>query len=137
MIQQLREIFPFASAPRHLILDRDSISCPAVVQFVKALGAEPTRTDHWSPWQNPVAERWIATLRRDLLDHVVVLGQQHLIRLVRSYMRYYYEDRCRLGLEGDTPEGRPVTPRLSSRAKVVALPRVGGLHHRYVWREAA
>ena len=105
VIQQLREAFPFESAPRHLIFDRDSIFCPAVVQFVKALGAKPSRTDYWSPWRNPVAERWIGTSRRELLDHVVVLGQQHLIRLVNQYIRYYHEDRCHLGLERDTPEG--------------------------------
>jgi len=137
VIQQLREAFPFDSAPRHLIFDRDSTFCPAVVESVKALGVKPRRTAYWSPWQNPVAERWIGTLRRELLDHVVVLSQQHLVRLVNSHIRYYHEDRCHLGLERDTPDRRPVTPRPSSRAKVVALPRVGGLHHRYVWREAA
>jgi transposase InsO family protein len=137
VIQQLREAFPFDSAPRHLIFDRDSIFCPAVVEFVKALGTEPSRTAYRSPWQNPVAERWIGSLRREVLDRVVVLGQQHLIRLTNSYIQYYHEDRCHLGLGRDTPNGRPVTPRPSSHAKVVALPRVGGLHHRYVWREAA
>jgi transposase InsO family protein len=137
VIQQLREAFPFESAPRHLIFDRDSIFCPAVVEFVKALGTESSRTAYRSPWQNPVAERWIGSLRREVLDRVVVLGQPHLIRLTHSYIQYYHEDRCHLGLERDTPEGRPVTPRPSSHATVVALPRVGGLHHRYVWREAA
>ena len=137
VIQQLREAFPFDSAPRHLIFDRDSIFCPAVVEFVKALGTEPCRTAYRSPWQNPVAERWIGSFRREVLDRVVVLGQPHLIRLTNSYIQYYHEDRCHLGLERDTPEKRPVTPRPSSHAKVVALPRVGGLHHRYVWREAA
>jgi putative transposase len=137
VIQQLREAFPFDSAQRHLVFDRDSIFCPAVVEFVKALGAEPSRTVYWSPWQNPVAERWIGKLRWELLDHVVVLAQQYLVRLVTSYIRYNHEDRCYLGLGRDTPEGRPVTPKPSPDAKVVALPRVGGLHHRYVWREAA
>jgi len=137
VMQQLREAFPFDSAPRHLIFDRDSIFCPAVIGFVKALGTKPRRIAYRSPWQNPVAERWIGSLRRELLDHVVVLSQQHLIRLVRSYIRYYHEDRCHLGLDRDTPDRRQVTPRPSPNAKVVALSRVGGLHHRYVWREAA
>ena len=137
VMQQLREAFPFDSAPRHLIFDRDSIFCPAVVEFVKALGAEPSRTAYGCPWQNPVAERWIGTLRRELLDHVVVLSQQHLIPLVNSYICYYQQDRCYLSLDRDTPDCRPMTPRPSTHAKVVALPRVGGLHHRYVWREAA
>jgi transposase InsO family protein len=137
VIQQLREAFPFESAPRHLIFDRDSIFCPAVVQYVKALGVKPRRTAYASPWQNGVAERWIGTLRRELLDHVVILGRQHLVQLVNAYIRYYHEDRCHLGLARDTPHRRLVTPRPSADAKVVALPRVGGLHHRYVWREAA
>jgi hypothetical protein len=72
-----------------------------------------------------------------LLDHVVILSRQHLVALVRSYIRYYHEDRCHLGLARDTPHQRPMTPRPSPHAWVVALPRVGGLHHRYVWREAA
>jgi hypothetical protein len=72
-----------------------------------------------------------------LLDHVVVLSQHHLVQLVKSYIRYHHEDRCHLGLERDTPEGRPVTSKPSPDAKIVALSRVGGLHHRYVWREAA
>jgi len=137
VIQQLREAFPFGSAPRHLIFDRDSIFCPAVVEFVKMLGTRPTRTGYRSPWQNPVAERWIGTLRRELLDHAVVLGQRHLVRLVSSYLEYYHTDRCHLGLERDAPDTRTITPRPSQTAKVIALSRVGGLHHRYVWKEAA
>jgi ATPase subunit of ABC transporter with duplicated ATPase domains len=76
--------------------------------------------------------RWIGTLRRELLDHVVVLGRQHLVQLVNSYHRYYHEDRCHLTHERDTPDRRPVTPRPSPNAKVAALSRVGGLNHRYV-----
>jgi transposase InsO family protein len=101
------------------------------------LGAKPRRTAYASPWQNGVAERWIGTLRRELLDHVVILGRQHLIQLVNAYIRYYHEERCHLGLGRNTPHRRLVTPRPSADAKVVALPRVGALHHRYVWREAA
>lgn len=88
-------------------------------------------------WQNGTAERWIGSCRRELLEHVVVLRERHLIRLVRSYINYYHEDGCHLGLNKDTPNERPITSRLPSTAKVVAIPRVGGLHHRYEWREAA
>ncbi len=84
-----------------------------------------------------MAERWIGTLRRELLEHVIVLGDRHLLRLVRSYLTYYHGDRSHLGLDKDTPDGRPIAQRPSPRAKVVALPRVGGIHHRYEWREAA
>ncbi len=75
--------------------------------------------------------------RRDLLDHVVVFHERHLVRLVRAYVGYYHDDRTHLGLGKDTPTGRPITPRPSPMAQVVALPRVGGLHHRYEWRDAA
>ncbi len=137
VIQQLRDAFPYGTAPRYLIFDRDSIFSSAVVGFIKAMGIKPVRISYRSPWQNGTAERWIASCRRELLDHVVVLGERHLVRLVRPYICYYHEDRCHLGLSKDTPNARAITPRPSPAAKVVALPRVGGLHHRYEWRVAA
>jgi len=137
VIQQLRDAFPYDSAPRYVIFDRDSIFSAAVVEFIKAVGTKPIRTSFSSPWQNGTAERWIGSCRREMLEHVVVLSERHLVRLVLSYLRYYHQDRCHLGLNKDTPNERPVTPRPSSTAKVIALPRVAGLHHRYEWREAA
>jgi putative transposase len=137
VIQQLREAFPYDTALTHLIFDRDSIFSAAVVRFIKAMGTKPCRTAFRSPWQNPVAERWIGSCRRELLEHVVVFHERHLVRLVRAYVAYYHDDRTHLGLAKDTPIGRPVTPRPSPAAQVVALPRVGGLHHRYEWRDAA
>ncbi len=137
VIQQLREAFPYDTAPKYLILDRDAIFSSAVVAFIKAMGTEPNRIAYRSPWQNPVAERWIGSCRCELLEHLVILGKRHFCRIIRSYISYYHEDRCHLGLEKDTPDLRPVTPRPSPTAKEVALPRVGGLHHRYEWCEAA
>jgi len=137
VVQQLREAFPEDTAPRHLLFDRDAIFSAAVVAFVRAMGAEPVRSAYRSPWQNPVAERWIGSCRRELLDHVVVFGEHHLVALVRSYLGYYHGDRTHLGLDKDTPAGRAVAPKPSPTANVVALPRVGGLHHRYEWRNAA
>ncbi len=137
VIQQLREAFPYDTAPRHLIFDRDTIFSPAVVRFVRAMGIKPSRTAYRCPWQNPVAERWIGSCRRELLEHVVVFGERHLVRLIRSYLEYYHGDRSHLGLGKDAPNRRAVTQRPSTTAKVVALPCVGGLHHRYEWRVAA
>ncbi len=137
VIQQLREAFPYETAPKHLIFDRDAIFSAEVVAFIKTMGTRPCRTSFCSPWQNPVAARGVGTCRRDLLDHVVVFHERHLVRLVRAYVGYYHGDRTHLGLGKDTPTGRPVTPRPSPMAQVVALPRVGGLHHRYEWRDAA
>jgi len=133
VIQQLRESFPYDTAPKYLIFDRDAIFNPAVVDAIRAIGIKPRRIAYRSPWQNGVAERWIGSCRRELLDHVVVVSQRHLVRLIRCYVGYYHEDRCRVRLAKDTPHERPVTPRPSC----TALPRVGGLHHRYEWREAA
>ena len=137
VIQQLREAFPYDTAPRYLVFDRDAIFSPAVVEFIRAMGTKPVRISYRSPWQNGTAERWIGNCRREMLEHVVVLSERHLIRLMRLYISYYHEDRCHLGLDKNTPNSRPVTPRPSPTAKVVALPRVGGLHHRYEWRDAA
>jgi len=128
VVQQLREAFPEDTAPKYLLFDRDTIFSAAVVAFVKAMGTEPVRSAYRSPWQNPVAERWVGSCRRELLDHIVVFG---------AYIGYHHADRTHLGLRKDTPAGRAVAPKPSPTAKVVALPRVGGLHHRYEWRAAA
>ena len=137
VVQQLREAFPYDTAPKYFIFDRDTIFSPAVARFVRALGTQPARTAYRCPWQNPVAERSIGSCRRELLEHVVVLGEHHLVRLITSYLEYYHGDRPHLGLRKDAPARRPVTQQPSPTAKVVALPRVGGLHHRYEWRVAA
>ncbi len=136
VIQQLREAFPFDTAPKYLIFDRDSIFSKAVARFVDSMGTKPSRTAYRSPWQNPVAERWIGGCRRELFDHVIVFNERHAVRLARGYLGYFHEDRTHLGLDKETPAERAVTPRPSATARVVAMPRVGGLHHRYAWRDA-
>jgi putative transposase len=95
------------------------------------------RTAYQSPWQNGVAERWIGSCRRELLDHVIVFGEKHLLRLLREFVAYYHDDRTHLALGKDPPEPRAVCARPSPTAQVTALPRIGGLHHRYEWAEAA
>ncbi len=110
---------------------------PAVVRFVRATGTQPGTTAYGCPWQSPVAERWVGSCRREVLDHVVVFGQHHLIRLIRSYLEYYNGQCSHLGLGKDAPDWRVVKQRPSPTASVVVLPRVGGLHHRYEWRIAA
>src|SRR5215813_4636102 len=93
---------------------------------------EAGRTAFRSPWQNGVAERWVGSCRRDLLDHVIVLNERHLKRLMRDYIGYYHEDRTHLGLAKDTPAGRLSALRPAMGSSVRSLPRLGGLHHRYV-----
>jgi transposase InsO family protein len=135
--QQLREAFPFDTAPRHLVFDRDGTFSAQVVSMVRSLGAKPTRTAPRSPWQNDVAERWIGSVRRELLDHVVVFSDRHLLRLLREYVAYHHDDRTHFGLAKATPTGRLRQARPLGDAKVIALPRLGGLHHRYEWRGPA
>lgn len=101
------------------------------------MSIEPTRTIDRSPWQNGVAERFVGTIRRELLDHIIVLDGRHLRRLLGEYIGYYVKDRTHLGLDKDAPWARPVEPRPAGTAAVHARPRVGGLHHRYGWRAAA
>jgi putative transposase len=98
---------------------------------MRDLGSQPTRTAFRSPWQNGVAERWVGSCRRDLLDHVIILNERHLKRLMSEYIRYYHEDRTHLGLAKDTPAGRPTTICPAVGSKIHSLPRFGGLHHRY------
>ena len=136
VIQQLREAFPEASTPRDLLLDRDSIFSAEVMAAIRVFGIDPVRTAYRSPWQNAIAERWVGTRRRELLDHVIVFGERHLRRLLAEYVAYYNAEWVHTRL-GDSPDGRPPETRPSPTARVVGLPRVGGLHHRYAWAKAA
>jgi putative transposase len=128
IIQQLREAFPFESASRFLIFDRDGEYGLEVPVAVRSLKISPVRTSFESPWQNGVAERWVESCRRDLLDHIIAFNEQHLKRLLCEYIRYYHEDRTHLGLGKGTPNYRT---RATASGRVLSLPRLGGLHHRY------
>jgi putative transposase len=136
VIQQLRGTFPDEPTHRFLIYDSDSIFSPAVTNAIESFGVNPKRAAFRSPWQNGTAERVVGSVRRELLDHVIILNEDHLRQLLREYVDYYNAERVHTSI-GDTPLGRPVESRPSSGARVVGLPRVGSLHHRYVWREAA
>jgi transposase InsO family protein len=136
VIQQLREAFPNEPQHRFLIYDNDAIFSPAVTNAIESFGVDAKRTAFRSPWQNGTAERVVGSVRRELLDHVVILNENHLRRLLREYVDYYNDERVHTSI-ADAPVGRPVESRPSSRAKVIGLPRVGGLHHRYAWREAS
>jgi hypothetical protein len=131
VIQQLREAFPFDSAPEYLIFDRGSNFNTEVVDTINSFGIKSKRIGFRSPWQNGVAERWIGNCRRDLLDHVIVLNERHLKRLMNEYINYYQDDRTHLGLDKQTPTGRKAATCMPVNAKVVSIPRLGGLHHRY------
>ena len=117
-----------------MVRDRDKVYGERFQQVTEVLGIEEVITAARTPWQNPYAERIIGSLRRDCLDHVIVLDEQHLLRILRDYFGYYNESRCHLSLAGDAPEGRKRQgPELG---RVIAVSQVGGLHHRYERRAA-
>ena len=127
--QQVVEAFPFDEAPRFLLHDRDAIFGEGFRRRVRGLGITEVRIAPRAPWQNPYVERLIGSIRRECLDHAIVLGEAHLRRLLTAYMYYYHEARPHLGLARDAPVPRAAERRC--RADVLAIPQVGGLHHRY------
>ncbi|HUD54619.1 MAG TPA: integrase core domain-containing protein [Terracidiphilus sp.] len=131
VIQQLREAFPYDSAPGYLIFDRGSYFNEEVISTMASFDIKPKRTSFRSPWQNGVAERWVGSCRRDLLDHVIVVNELHLKRLMIEYLRYYHDDRTHLALAKGTPECRDAEKNPIAGRTVISFPRLGGLHHRY------
>ena len=132
--QQIVQAFPDDSAPRFLLRDRDSTYGVDFGRRMKGMRIAEILTAPRSPWQNAFAERVIGTIRCELLDHVIVLNEQHLRRRLRSYLRYYHGSRTHLALDKDAPEPRDVEP--PEHGRVIGRPQVGGLHHRYVRRAA-
>jgi transposase InsO family protein len=132
--QQLREAFPFEQIPRYLLRDRDCIFGGAFRKHVNAMGIKEVLSAPRSPWQRAYVERVIGTIRRECLDHVIVFNEASLHRHVKSFMAYYHESRTHLSLAKDAPQSRPVQgPEVG---RIVAIPQVGGLHHRYERRAA-
>ena len=131
VVQQLRETFPEAGPYRYVILDRDSKFNADVIGFLQATGLQVMRTSVQAPWQNGTAERWIGSCRRDLLDYVIALNERHLRRLIDEYISYYHDDRTHLGLAKRPPACRRVAKDSQPETKVIAMPRLGGLHRRY------
>ena len=127
--QQVIEAFPLDAAPRHLIRDRDASYGEWFRRRVKGMGIDEVVIAPRSPWQNPFAERVVGSIRRECLDYVIVLNEAHLLRILHSYLCYYHDSRTHLSLDRNAPNPRHVEPR--SRGKVVAIPQVDGLHHRY------
>jgi transposase InsO family protein len=135
--QQITEAFPWDTTPKYLLRDRGSSYGSAFRRRIHALGIEEVMMACRSPWQNAYVERLNGSIRRECLDHVVIWNERHPARILRSYFEYYNEDRTHLGLDKETPMRRPTSNRASPSSKLVELPRVGGLHHRYDWSKAA
>jgi len=132
--QQIVEAFPDDTAPRWLLRDRDAIYSDAFRQRVSGMAITEIVSSPASPWQNPFVERLIGSVRRECLDHIIILNAAHLRCVLTSYFRYYHRTRTHLGLKKDAPDSRPLSG--TSVGRIVALPEVGGLHHRYERRAA-
>jgi transposase InsO family protein len=133
-VQQLREAFPWDTAPRYLLRDRDRIFGQDFSHQVKAMGIKQVLSAPRSPWQRAYVERVIGTIRRECLDHVIVFDERSLCRHLRDFLDYYHRSRTHLGLEKDAPESRSI--QSAEAGRVISIPEVGGLHHRYERRAA-
>ena len=133
--QQLAEAFPCANPPRYLLRDRDGIYGLEFVRRTLGLGLEQKLIAPRSPWQNPFVERLVGSIRRECLDHMIVLHEQHLRRRLTDHLSYYHQHRTHRSLDEDAPESRAVEP--PDQGHIIALPLVSGLHHRYARQAAA
>jgi putative transposase len=133
--RQITEAFPWDTAPRYLLRDRDKSYGPAFRHRVRGMGITEVITAARSPWQNPYAERLIGSIRRECLDHVIILNERHLRRVLSSYFQYHHDARTHLSLNKDCPRPRPVQLPCTGN-NIIAFPEVGGLHHRYERRAA-
>jgi putative transposase len=131
---EMREAFPFDKVPRFLVRDRDGCYGDMFRQTVRGLNIQDVLTAPHSPWQNGYVERLIGSIRRECLDHIIVLSEDSLRRILRTYFGYYGRSRTHLALGKDPPQPREVQP--PEHGAVVELPEVGGLHHRYERRAA-
>jgi len=127
--QQIVDAFPYETAPRFLIRDRDDIYGDYFKKRVEGMGIEEVLIAPSSPWQNPYCERVIGSIRRECLNHLIVLSERHLHRILTDYFDYDHNSRAHLSLDRNSPTPRHTEP--PSEGQVVAIPQVGGLHHRY------
>jgi len=127
--RQVTAAFPWDTAPRYLLRDRDASYVSYFCNRVEEMGIKQVVTAPRSPWQNAYIERVIGSIRRECLDHIVIFNERHLRRVLSSYVDYYLRTRTHLSLDKDCPDSRPIMPR--KIGKVVAIRQVGGLHHRY------
>jgi transposase InsO family protein len=126
--RQITEAFPWNEAPRYLIRDRDRVYGAAAMRRLRAMGIRDKPIAPGSPWQNGFAERLIGSIRRECVDRIVVLGETHLRRILKSYARYYNETRTHRSLDKDAPISRPV----QRTGGIISHALLGGLHHHYV-----
>ena len=137
VVLQLKNAFPFESSPKYLIFDRDCIFSARVKQFITNMGTRPKVTGYKCPWQNGVAERYVLSVRNDMLNQMVIFNEEQLRDLLKQYVVYYNNERCHLSVDRDSPTGREIQYKPFGSAKIISFPRIGGLHHIYKWDKAA
>lgn len=131
---QLTQAFPFETAPKYLIRDRDGIYGEKVLNAIQNLGMQDKPTSPRSPWQNGYCERMVGTLKRECLNHMIIFNERHARRIIGEFLQYYHDDRTHQGLGQESPNGREIEP--PNKGMVKSHPILGELHHRY-YREAA
>ena len=131
---QILQAFPWDTSPRYLLRDRDSIYDNTFRRQISSMAIKEVLTAPRSPWQNPYVERVIGSIRRECLNHIIAINEASLRATLRSYFSYYHDSRCHLALNKDSPEPREV--QSPDKGWIVAIPKVGGLHHRYERRAA-
>jgi len=127
--RQILQAFPDETAPRYLLRDRDAIYGECFTRCIANMGIREVLIAPRAPWQNAFAERVIGSIRRECLDHVIILSEAHLCRVLRAYLAYYNTVRPHQALDNNSPQPRVIDP--PSGGRIVATPQVGGLHHRY------
>jgi putative transposase len=132
--RQVTEAFPWDTAPRYLLRDRDRSYGRCFSERVEAMGISEVVAAPRSPWQNAYVERVVGSIRRECLDQIVVVNERRLRRILSQYVSYYHRSRTHLSLDKDCPASRPIQPPTLGR--IVAVPQVAGLHHRYERRAA-
>ena len=126
---EIVQAFPYDTVPKYLLRDNDAIYGKEFRTKVEAMGMEEVKITPYSPWQNPFAERVIGSIRRECLDHMIILGESHLRRVMQEYVDYYHESRPHQSLDRNAPVPREIES--PSEGEVISIPHLGGLHHRY------
>ena len=134
LANQLTQAFPWDTAPRYLLRDRDASYGPGFRDRARVMGIKEVVSAPRSPWQNPYVERLIGSIRRECLDHIIIFNEHNLRAVLSRYFQYHHKTRTHLSLNKDCPETRPIHP--PTAGKIIAFPEVGGLHHRYERRAA-
>src|SRR6266508_4890417 len=132
--RQMTEAFPWDTAPRYLLRDRDASYGSAFRNRVQAMGIKEVVTAPRSPWQNPYVERLIGSIRRDCLDHIIIFNERHLRDVLSRYFQYHHRTRTHLSLDKDCPQPRRIQP--ASAGEIIVFPEVGCFNHRYERRAA-